>query len=270
MKKYILLILVIVIYTNSFASNPIKICSWNLEKFGKSKDDQAIEFIANTLKEFDVIAIVEVVAGYGGAQAVSRLNDELNRKGAKWDYIISEPTTSSPNKKERYAFIWKTSRVKLIGKAWLENKYQVEIEREPFFATFRSEGKEFTLITFHAITKSQQPEKEIKYFKYFPIEYPKNNLLICGDFNCPESNSVFNPLKSIGYKPILSGQKTTLRQTCKNNDCLASEFDNLFYDYKKNSFIKSGVVSFYKSFSSMKEAKKISDHLPIYFQFSIN
>ena len=85
------------------------------------------------------MAIVEVVAGLGGSQAVARLADELNRKGSKWDYSISDPTTGSPSKSERYAFLWKTSKLKKIGAAFLENKYQTEIEREPYLATFSSE-----------------------------------------------------------------------------------------------------------------------------------
>ena len=83
-------------------------------------------YIAETAKNYDIIAIQEVVAGYGGAQAVARLADELNRKGTKWDYTISDPTSSSAYKTERYAFIWKTSKVKKIGKAWLEQKYHLE------------------------------------------------------------------------------------------------------------------------------------------------
>jgi uncharacterized protein with GYD domain len=39
----------------------------------KSKSDVEINFIANTLGAYDVIAIQEVVAGYGGAQAVAKL-----------------------------------------------------------------------------------------------------------------------------------------------------------------------------------------------------
>jgi hypothetical protein len=34
----------------------------------------------NTVKNFDIIVIQEVAAGYGGAQAVARLVEELNRK----------------------------------------------------------------------------------------------------------------------------------------------------------------------------------------------
>jgi deoxyribonuclease-1-like protein len=57
--------------------------SWNIQNFGKSKSEVEINFIANTLKNYDIIAIQEVVAGYGGAQAVAKLAAELNRKGAK-------------------------------------------------------------------------------------------------------------------------------------------------------------------------------------------
>ena len=252
----------------SFAQ--ITLCSWNLENFGKSKSDSELVYIATLLKDFDVIAVVEVVAGDGGAQAIAKLADELNRKGSKWDYTVSDPTTSTPNKTERYAFIWKTSKLKKVGDAWLEKKYKLEIEREPYFATFKSGEKEFSIGTFHAITKNKQPETEIKYFKLLPVEYPGKTLLFCGDFNCPQSHSVFTPLKDMGYKPVFTKQKTSLKQECKAGECLASEFDNVFYDTSKITFIKAGIIEFYKSFATLKEARKISDHLPVYFEFSLN
>jgi hypothetical protein len=52
-------------------------------------------YTANYLRDYDIIAVQEVVAGYGGVQAVARLSDELNRTGTKWDYIISDPTSSA-------------------------------------------------------------------------------------------------------------------------------------------------------------------------------
>jgi hypothetical protein len=58
------------LFTSSLFSQT-KLLSWNLENFGKSKSDQEITFIANTVKNYDIIAIQEVVAGYGGAQAVA-------------------------------------------------------------------------------------------------------------------------------------------------------------------------------------------------------
>ncbi|AYN04958.1 MULTISPECIES: endonuclease/exonuclease/phosphatase family protein [unclassified Flavobacterium] len=247
-----------------------KILSWNIENFGKSKTEQDIDFIANTIKNHDIIAIQEVVAGYGGAQAVARLVDQLNRKGAKWDYSISNPTSSSAYKTERYAFIWKTNKAKLIGKPWLEKQYEKQIDREPYFATFEKNGKNFTIVSFHAITKSKQPETEIKYFKFLPQQYSNQNLIFVGDFNCPQSHTVFNPLKKMGYLPTLENQKTSLKQKCINNQCLASEYDNIFYHSSKIKIIDKGIIHFYKDFNSLKEARRISDHIPIWMEFSLN
>ena len=267
-KKAILLILFILSFS-TFLSAQAKLLSWNIENLGKSKSDSTIMYIADTAKNYDIIAIQEVVAGYGGAQAVARLADELNRKGTKWDYTISDPTSSSAYKTERYAFIWKTSKIKKIGKAWLEQKYHLEIDREPYFCTFQYKDKQFTVVNFHAITKNRQPETEIKYFKFLPDEYPDLNLIFVGDFNCPQSHTVFNPLKKMGYQSILVGQKTSLKKECKENVCLASEFDNMYFNTSKIKYLNSGVIPFYKSFNSLKEARAISDHIPIWFEFSV-
>lgn len=271
LMKYTITLFFLIFSICGFSQTPVSICSWNLKDFGKSKSDAEIEFIANTIKDFDVVAIQEVVAGNGGPQAVARLHDALNRKGFRWDYTISEPTTSfSANKQERYAFIWKTNRLKKIGEAWLEKQYHAEIDREPYYITFNTGAKNFTLVNFHAITRSLQPEREIKYFKFLPATYKGQNLIFTGDFNVPQSHTVFYPLRKLGYSSALAGQKTSLKQTCINNDCLASEFDNFYFLKAKIRNYESGVIPFYESFSDHKEARLISDHVPIYFRFSLN
>jgi deoxyribonuclease-1-like protein len=242
----------------------IKICSWNIENFGKSKSNETIDFIANSIQEFDVVAIQEVVAGKGGAQAVARLAEIINRKGAKWDYTISEPTTSTAYKTERYGFLWKTSKLKLKNSPWLEQKYNLEIDREPYFATFEINDKKFTIVNFHAITKNKQPETEIKYFKFLPNEYPTLNLVFLGDFNCPQSHTVFIPLIKMGYNSVFKGQKTSLKRSCQNDNCLASEFDNIFYDISKINLLSSGVYLFYNKFENLELARKVSDHIPVW------
>jgi deoxyribonuclease-1-like protein len=246
-----------------------KILSWNLENLGKSKSDIEITFIANTVKDYDIVAIQEIVAGDGGAHAVAKLADELNRKGAKWDYTISDPTSSSAYKTERYAFIWKTSKVKKIGKAWLEKKYHLEIDREPYYCTFQYGNKQFTVVNFHAITKKMQPETEIKYFKFLPDAYPGLNLIFVGDFNCPQSHTVFFPLKKMGFLSVFVNQKTSLKKECQYADCLASEFDNIWYDSAKVSLANCEVIPFYKAFDTLKEARTISDHIPITVEINL-
>lgn len=249
----------------------VSICSWNLKDFGKTKSSAELNFIANVVKSYDIVAIQEVVAkDPGGAKAVAALNDILNRMGNKWDYVISDPTFSSSYKAERYAFLWKTSRIKKKGEAWLEKKYQLEIDREPYYASFTANGKEFTVVNFHAIRKDLQPETEIKFFKYLPEEYPSLTLIFACDFNCPQNHTVFNPLKKMGYLPALIGQKTTLKKSCVEEECLASEFDNVFYPASKVRMISAGVIHFYKDFEFMEEAGHLSDHVPVYFEFCLN
>lgn len=252
-----------------FAQTAIKICSWNLENFGKSKTDSTIDYVAKTLKTFDIVAIQEVVAGYGGAQTVAKLANALNATGAKWDYTVSNPTSSNNTYKiERYAYFWKTSKIIKTGDAWLEQKYSLEMDREPYLCTFKANNCSFTLATFHAITKAKQPETELKYFKLMPAEYPNLNLVFTGDFNCPQSHTVFNPLKTMGYRPVLQNQKTSLKQKCLGNNCLASEFDNAFFDTSKATLLQSGIIPFYLDFDNFKAARKISDHVPIYFELN--
>jgi deoxyribonuclease-1-like protein len=267
-NRFILNLLFFLFSIVSFAQ--VSICSWNLMNFGKSKSDTELEFIASTLNKFDIVAIQEVVAGNGGAQAVARLVDELNRKGSHWDYAISDPTTSNnPSSVERYAFVWKPSKVKKIGESWLEQHLQKEIDREPFMSTFEYEGKSFSIATFHAVPKKKLPEKEIKLFQSIPSFYPHLNIIFMGDFNCPQSNSAFTPLKEEGYYTTLTNQKTSLRQKCRVDDCLASEYDNMFYNFKINKVLQSGVIPFYNAFPTLKEARQISDHIPIWATFQI-
>lgn len=268
MKKYLLLLIVFISFSSY--SQTLSVCSWNIRDFGNSKSEAEIAFIATTIQSFDIIAIQEVVAGQGGARAVARLADQLNRTGNKWDYSISNVTSSSAYKAERYAFIWKTSNVMKVGEAWLEQKYGLLIDREPYYCRFKIADKTVTLVNFHAITKSRQPETEIKYFKFLPGIYPKDNLIFCGDFNVPQSHTVFIPLRKMGYASALVNQKTSLKQQCVAEECLASEFDNFYFNARKVKVIKAGIVRFYQSFPDLKQARSISDHVPIYVQFSLN
>jgi endonuclease/exonuclease/phosphatase family metal-dependent hydrolase len=247
----------------------VRLASWNLQDLGSSKSDSTLLFITKQIKDFDIVALQEIVTNPSGAKAVAKLADKLNLTGTKWAYAFSDPTRSSAYKTERYAFLWKTAKVKLVGKPWLEKKYALEIDREPFYATFQYQNKRFTVVNFHAITKKMQPETEIKYFKFLPIQYPDLNLIFVGDFNCPETHTVFNPLKKMGYVPTFNNQKTTLRTQCIKQDCLASPFDNIFYSTQKIKKIQHGILPFYKQFQTLKEARTVSDHIPIWIVFDV-
>lgn len=244
------------------------LCSWNIANLGGSKSDDEIAVMARTLRDADVVAVQEVVTNPKGAQAVARLAEALNRTGGKWAYAISDPTTTVQNGSERYAFLWKSNRIKQTSRGWLDSFYRNKIDREPYMMQFEAAGRTFTLVSFHAVPKAKNPESEIKYLKEFPQRYKNLNLIFCGDFNTPQSHNVFNPLKQMGYRPALTNQKTTLRQNCTQGDCLASEYDNFFMQQQNWKVVKAGIYPFHEQFSSTKEARFISDHVPVYLNMT--
>lgn len=269
MKK-LLTFLVILTFFSADSASIFTIVSWNIRDFGSSKSAAEIEIMANQLRNYDLVAIQEVVNGKGaGARAVAKLADILNRKGAKWDYKVSNGTSGdNPYKIERYAYLWKTSKVKLVGQPFLDKTYQAEIEREPYIAQFKIGDKMIRLFNYHAVSKKDNPPSEITHFKNYPAKYPGETLVFLGDFNTPQSNNVFNPLKKKGYQPALVNQKTTLKQKrLDNGDFLASEYDNIFYDSNKMTMTSSGIKDFTTQFPTLKEARTISDHVPIYMKF---
>ncbi|WP_162903173.1 endonuclease/exonuclease/phosphatase family protein [Taibaiella koreensis] len=251
------------------ANAAIRIASWNLQHLGRHKSDSTLRLMAGYLKDFDLVALQEINTG-DGANALSRLVAFLNQTGQQWDYRISQPTTAlQPGESERYAFIWKSARVACMGRPFLAATFATEMSREPFIAIFRAEGKVFSLVNFHALPKKKQPEREIKYLKYFPDSLRLPMPVFLGDFNCPQSHTVFNPLRKQHFLPALSGQPTTLKQACRNGNCLASEYDNIFYSTAMFALVKAGIVSFPSTYQwNMTIARKISDHLPVYAELA--
>jgi len=274
-KKFVvkyLLMMILCLYSYCGQAQ-LSICSWNLENFGKSKNEEDLIFIGSILRKFDIIAIEEVMAGADGVTAVKRLCRVLDQTGNKWGYSISDPTSSYENvqQQERYAFLWRKDRVNIEGTAALARKFEREIEREPFIATFSHEKKLFSIAAFHALPKKKQPEKEIKFLRDFHELDQEVPVIFVGDFNCPQSHTVFLPLKNKGWIHALEHQKTTLKQLCKDGACLASEYDNIFYPAEKIKLEEAGIIPFYHSFGDdMRKARKLSDHVPVYAIFNLN
>ena len=246
----------------------ITLVSWNIRDFGKTKSAEELHQIAQLVRDADVVAIQEVVSGYGGAQAVAKLADELNRMGAKWDYVISNPTNSPKYVTERYAYIWKTAEIKIKNRGNLIKEIDEEVDREPFLIDFYLNRQKFTLINVHSRPFDKNPEREIKALtEYIMLKVP-GNVLIAGDFNVNEAEAVFNNFKKSGFASSLQNQKTTLKSKCKDAAYLNYAIDNIFYAPGITK-LKSGVIDFVKRCDNLEKARFLSDHLPVFLKFSL-
>lgn len=250
----------------------IAIASWNIQHLGRTKTDSEIAFMASVLKDFDIVAIQEVVAkDPAGAQKVAQLADELNRKGAKWDYAISDPTSSpSVYISERYAFLWKTSKLSIQGRPYLDSEFEDLINREPYVSKFKikASNEVFYVLNFHSRPHNDKPELEIQYFKEYQNRMDSKNLILAGDFNLNERHPVWDDLYHQGFKSALNNSKTTLKHKCSAGGYLSHDIDNIYYS-SSVSRLNSAVVDYVLHCDHLSEARKISDHLPIFLEFSI-
>ena len=267
--KHLLLFVTFYLFTSHLAisQDEVSLVSWNIRDFGKTKSAEEIENIADILKSYDIIAIQEVVAGYGGSQAVARLADELNRKGSKWDYSISYATKSPKYKTEKYAYLWKTNRVKVIGKGSLITDLESCVYREPYRMKFEANGNIFTILNYHSRKHSEQPEIEVSCITDFIINHKEENIILAGDFNLSIGHSVFDVLKENDYKTCLNGDRTTLKRSCKDNDYLNHAIDHIIYDSLKNELMDCGTIDFVQECDQLTSMRMLSDHLPVFITF---
>ena len=244
----------------------IRLVTWNLYNFGRTKDDQEIAVAAETLREATLVAVQEVVTSPPGAQAIGKLDQELDRTGAAWDYQISPPTTGPGT--EKYAFLWKPSRLRLMGRAWLEASLADSVDREPYLARFehRKSGHTLLVASLHAVPTSKDPEREIALLDRLHWQYEPDHVVLAGDFNLDEDDAAFNELRGLGYAAVLDDQPTSLRRKRRDGPAghLANEYDNIFYETTPFGSMRGGVLDFTPRFSTLKEARSLSDHLPVY------
>ncbi len=267
-KRLFLAFLLFLSFNALSQKTEISLISWNIRDFGKTKNGTELEKIADLVKDTDILAIQEVVAGYGGAQAVAKLSDILNRKGAQWDYVISNPTNSPKYATERYAFIWKTKNIKIKNRGWLLDELNPDIDREPFLLDFYLNKQKFTVVNFHSRPHDKNPESEIEALSNFVVDSLRTPLIIAGDFNMNEKEPVFDLLKSKGYKVTITNQKTTLKRTCKRGEYLNYPIDNIFYS-SDISKIEGGIIDFVRLCAHLEKARKLSDHLPVFLRFEL-
>lgn len=269
MFKNIVLILFLFLSHTTFSQlNDINLISWNIQDFGKTKNSKELNEIADILREADIVAIQEVVTGYGGAQAVAKLADILNRKGAQWDYVISDPTNSSKYVTERYAVVWKTKHIKIKNRGKLIKELDTLVDREPFLIDFYMKDKKLTVINFHSRPYNKNPEAEIKALTQYIINSSSSPLILAGDFNVNEAKPVFDNFKTKGFTAAVTNQKTTLKKACDGFDYRNHSIDNVFYS---EGIIKSdsAVLDFVRECDNLNSARKLSDHLPIYLRFGL-
>lgn len=268
MRKFLVAFLLLLTIGQVSAQTPkdtsnLNIVSWNIQNFGRSKSasDTVMKYICDKVKGYDIVAIQEVSTSEFGAQAVAKLDELLDRTGTSWDYVVSDPTTGAGS--ERYAYLYKKSRVKLKEKPCLEKTLEDKLNREPFKAIFVFKGSDYYLFNLHLVPTDKNPALEAAHLASLGETYKGKKIIFMGDLNLSQSDPGFDGVKKWA-KPTLIGKKTSLKmKEGEEGERLNMEYDNFFVT--TNIVVsKSDVINFFSEFKDLKLARKVSDHCPIY------
>ncbi len=249
----------------------IIIASFNAMRLGEKEKNY--EIMAKVLSNFDLIGIEEVMHEKGLKKLKAHL---IKLTGEKWEYIISENSVGSEGYREYYGYIYRKDKfqeARRIG--FYKEKNENEFMREPYGAYFKSGNFDFVYVICHSIFGDKETQRLIEasnyinVYEYFLKESGESDIIIAGDFNVPADSPAFRNLSErAGVSYLLSPEENP---TTLSDERLVSSYDNFFINKEKTrEFLEnSGVYNFVKSDNYAIIKKYISDHLPIFSEYSI-
>lgn len=253
----------------------ILIASFNIQAFGVKKvsDPVVVDRIVKILRLFDVVAIQEVRAT--DQTVLPQLVQMVNSQGAKYDFILG-PRLGRTDSKEQYCYVYDTNRILSSPAAsYTVNDTADLLHREPLvgrFATRVPAGYPpftFSLMNIHTDPGEVKQELPVMHTVLHAVrEYEwtmarEDDVLMMGDLNAAPSK-FGNLAKVPGIYWVISDQPTNTRRT--------ELYDNILFDRgPTNEFMgKAGVLDMATVFGiTLEEALKVSDHNPIWAEFSI-
>lgn len=250
----------------------VLIGSFNLQRLGPSKlsDSWVMEKLAAIITRFDVIALQEITSS--DQRTLPQLVEIANRAGGQYSYTISPRIGRTPRYLEQYAFVFDTSRIRSGPEySYVVRDDQDVLHREPFVGRFETNSNPpfgFTLINIHTDPDEIATELDVLADVFVNVrqyEYPEDDVILLGDLNAQPSR--FQKLGAIhGLMPLISDGVFT--NTRRNRT-----LDNILADGQLTREFtgRAGTIDLEQMFGvQLQDAERISDHLPVWAEFSIN
>ena len=165
----------------------VTIAAFNIQIFGRTKrqKDHVMDVLTDIAREFDVVLVQEIRDS--SEETAPTYLEQINQKpGPTYAYIRS-PRLGRTTSKEAYAYFYNTESVEFIqGSDHVYQDTDDAFEREPYIASFRSGGFDFTLVGIH--TKPDDAPNEIGNLTLVVLSIQEDNpgegdIIILGDLN---------------------------------------------------------------------------------------
>jgi deoxyribonuclease-1-like protein len=251
----------------------ILIASFNMQRLGPSKlrNPWVMERFADIIRFFDVVALQEITSS--DQNTVPALLQYVNRDGARYHYTISPRIgRAASGYYEQYAFVYDTNRIFTSAEAsYVIQDPEDVLHREPFVGRFSTtvQGAQpftFTLINIHTDPDEVATELNVLatvYMNVSQFEYPEDDVLLLGDLNADPR----------GFRQL--GQVPDIFPTIQNiptNTRGTKTLDNILINRRHTTEFsgRAGILDLRSTWGiSQSDAEKISDHMPVWAEFSI-
>jgi len=256
---------------SSLRAPTLKVASFNLQRFGhhKAENPFVAETVIRIIKQFDIVALQEICTQQ--QDLIAMIVDRVNETGYRYDYLIG-PRVGRGEISEQFAFIFNTDSIETDR----DQLYTVDdpdslIVCDPLVGWFRSKKADqksaftFSLVNIHCVPERASAEVRLLPELVRSIHRDGRNeddVILVGDFGTDALTLVF--LKQQGFTTVLNGIPTLVSGSQMT--------DNIVLTNKAtDEYIgRSGTLDFLrKSNLSMEQALQVSDHLPIWAEFSI-
>ncbi len=254
-------------------NDQIRIASLNIQVFGtsKAKKKHVMEILAKVIRRFDVVAIQEIRAERH-VTLMRDLLDSINADGRRYNYVIG-PRLGRTVSKEQYAFIFDTASIEVDrAKTYTVADPDDRLHRAPLVSWFRVRGPPadqaftFKLINIHTDPNETKTELNALDDVVYAVRKDGDNeddVILLGDLNVDDKH-----LGELGTVPyiswLISGVPTNTRGT--------RQYDNLLLNREATVEFtgRGGVMDLLREYNlTMEQALEVSDHMPIWAEFSI-
>ena len=250
----------------------IKVASFNIQVFGtsKAKNSQVMQILADTVRRFDVVAIQELRTTDEGV--MRGFVDLINSEGGAYEYVVG-PRLGRSNSKEQYVFVFDTNRLEIDPSSVITiEDPQDHLHREPLIARFRTKTApmqqpfSFILVNIHTDPDETKTELDALGHVYQAVQkngWREDDVILLGDLNVSHKKlGLLGKVPDITY--TVHGEPTNTRGT--------KSYDNIVFTRTATSEYtgQSGILDLQSEYSlSKSQALKVSDHLPVWAEFSI-
>jgi len=247
----------------------IRVATFNIQVFGvsKMKKPNVTEALTRIVRRFDIVAIQEVRSK---ENILPEFVSMLNSDGSHYDYVIG-PRQGRTSSKEQYVLVFDTERIEFVpGSLYVVQDPGDRMHREPLVGQFKVRGGAnpftFTLINIHTDPDETAIELDALDDVFRSVQRNatgEDDIILLGDLNVDE--------EKLGQLGRVQGITWVVKKDQMTNTRGNKSYDNILF--QRGATVEftgyAGVFNFKEEFGLSKtEALRISDHLPVWAEFS--